>query len=147
MGLPNPPVTQIFLIGPKEKGMCLAKDIFAICKDRGWVPAIFVSEHLTEKIRKQITYPIQRNGVVTFGEESKQVYEEMCSCEVPVKVIRLLGPQEPAPDHIFSYHAQIWKDTEEVSLIVSWMGIIPWLKRSYFCQGVPGSLIPEELEP
>lgn len=147
MGFLNHPVSQIFLIGPKEKGMHLARKLFTVCVERNWVPAIFVSDHLTEGIKKQITYPIPNNGVITFGEESKQVYEEMCRSEVPVKVLRILEPGEPKPERIFSYQRQVWEDAEDVALIASWMGIVQWMSDTYFCIGKPGALTEKELYP
>lgn len=141
------PVKQIFLIGPKEEGMNLAREIFAVCVERNWIPAIFVSENLTERIKKQMTYPIQSNGVITFGEKSEQVYDAICRSEVPIKVMRILEPGEPKPERLFSYQQQIWECTEDIALIVSWMGIVSWMNETYFCIGKPGALTEKELYP
>ncbi len=144
----NPPVHQIYLIGPEKQGKYIACRIFPYCERCNWIPAFFLSERYTKTIEKDIFRERERTGVIAFGGDSKEIYDRLYGDGRQQKVLRLLEPGSPKPPFFFSYQAQIFSypETEkDFRTIASWMGFVPYLKGGRFQAVYPGALHMEEL--
>ena len=148
MGNLNPPVCQIYLVGPKEEGMLFARNLYPICLERKWLPAFFVTNRLGKDIIKCSDSKLLRTGVITFGPESEKIYRRLYGINGGMKVLRLLDAGVPEPKPFFSYQAQIFsypQDSHDYDLIASWMGITPYGDWPDFRAVFPDALTEEKL--
>ncbi|HIZ22500.1 MAG TPA: hypothetical protein IAA21_06855 [Candidatus Blautia faecigallinarum] len=153
MGNINPPVHQIYLVGPEKQGKGIAREIFPYCKACDWIPAFFVAGKYTDEMERRICQGRVRTGVIAFGDDSERVYERLQGEEPyggdrPYKVMRLLKPGETKTFSFFSYQAQIWaypKSEQDFHNIASWLGFVSYLKEGTFRAIYPGALNIQEL--
>ena len=88
----NPPVHQIYLIGPEKQGKSIARRIFPYCERCNWIPAFFISERYTKTIEKDISREGERTGVIAFGRDSEEIYDRLYGEDRQQKILRLLEP-------------------------------------------------------
>ena len=93
----NPPVHQIYLIGPEKQGKSIARRIFPYCERCNWMPAFFISERYTKTIEKDISREGERTGVIAFGRDSEEIYDRLYGEDRQQKILRLLEPGSPDP--------------------------------------------------
>ena len=152
----NPPVHQIYLIGPEKQGMDIARKIFRYCTVCDWIPAFFLAERFTDEVEGELCQRwAPRTGVIAFGDDSERVYERLHGDEEdpygwdsPYKVMRLLKPGEEKTAPFFSYQSQVWSypETEQdFKNIASWLGIVSYLKAGAFRAVCPGAVSIREL--
>lgn len=148
MGLINPPVYQIYLVGPKETGIELARNLYPICLERRWLPAFYVSGCLSEGVVKQVASWALRTGVITFGPGAEESYRRLNRKYTGTKVLRLLDAGAPKPKPFFGYEAQIFsfpQGIHDYDAIANWMGIIPYGDGPDFKAVYPDALMEKEL--
>ena len=145
---PNPPVLRVYLVGPKEEGLKLARAIYAICKERLQVPSFHLSQSLTKKLIRDLYRTVCRTALITFGPKSKEIYERMLREHDWVKVMRILDLGASEPKLEFNYDCQIfpYPDAELLSHLVSWLGIDRRPGVEGFTETLTGALSIEELE-
>ena len=145
---PNPPVLRVYLVGPKDEGLKLARAIYPVCKERQQVPSFHLSRGLTRKLIKELYCPLCRTALLTFGPKSEEIYERMLQEHSWVKVMWILEPGAPEPEPEFNYDHQIfpYPDAEILSCLVSWLGIDRRPGVEGFTETLTGALSIEELE-
>lgn len=153
MGNINPPVHQIYLVGPEKQGKAIARRIYPYCVECDWIPAFFLEGKYTDELERRILWEGSRTGVIAFGDDSGMIYERLhgddpYGGDKPYKVMRLLKPGEPKTVPFFSYQAQIWENPEteqDFHNIASWMGFVHYLNEGTFRAICPGALTFREL--
>ncbi len=152
----NPPVHQIYLVGPEKEGKGIARRIYPYCEACDWIPAFFLEERFTDEIERKLCWEwILRTGVIAFGDDAEWIYERLHGNEDdpygwdrPYKVLRLIKTGEEKPASFFSYQAQVWtypETEQDFKNIASWLGIVSYLKEGTFRAIYPGAVSIWEL--
>lgn len=151
----NPPVHQIYLIGPEKQGRSIARRIYPYCEACDWIPAFFLAERFTDEVEREVCRQRTRTGVIAFGDDSERIYgrlhgdeEDPYGWDKSYKVMRLIKPGEEKPAAFFSYQSQVWSypETEQdFRNIASWLGIVSYLKAGAFRAVCPGAVSAQEL--
>ena len=145
----NDTVCRIYLIGPREQGLALARTLYARCRPLGHAPAFIPAPRLTKKLRRQFHNPLCCTGVLLFGGDAAESYDALLEDHPWIKVLRLLPPDAPPPKVFFSWHEQIFyfpRTEQDFHLLQVWLGLrdpARWPPSRY---AYPGVLTPEELQ-
>ena len=121
---PSSTVERIYLIGPGEQGLALARRLYALCMPLGRAPCFLLAERLTRKLRRQFYAPLCATGVLLFGPDAAANYNALLEEHPWIKVMRLLPIGAPPPDFFFSYHEQIFpypQTEKDFHTIQCWM--------------------------
>ena len=145
----NYTVERIYLIGPREEGLALARRLYALCMPLGRAPCFLLADRLTRKLRRQFYNPLCSTGILLFGEDAAANYDALLEEHPWIKVMRLLPIGAPPPDFFFSYHEQIFpcpQTEKDFHTIQCWMGVDDQAEWPAFEPNFPGALTQEELE-
>lgn len=142
-------VRRIYLIGPREQGLALARTLYARCRPLGHDPAFIPAPRLTKKLRQQFHEPVCCTGVLLFGADAAEGYDALLEDHPWIKVLRLLPPDAPPPEVFFSWHEQTFyfpQAERDVRLLQVWLGLDAPAERPPLPNNCPGALTAEELE-
>lgn len=141
-------VIRIYLVGPREMGLALARTLYARCRPLGHAPYFIPAQRLTKKLRRQLLNPVCPTCVMLFGEHAAEDYDSLLDVHPWVKVLRLVPPDAPKPKIFFSWHEQTFyfpQSDSDFHLLQAWLGLddpAEWPPGSPF----PGALTEEELQ-
>lgn len=122
----NARVKRIYLIGPREEGLALARQLYACCQTPDSAPAFILRDKPDAALREQIFTRLCATALILFGPEAATQYPGLIELHPWVKVLQLLPPGAPEPEFFFSWHEQIfpWPQSDkDHRLVQAWLGL------------------------
>ena len=118
-------VERVFLIGPEEEGLALARRLYAPCEPPDRAPDLLPLPRRDRDFLRQLFDPLCPTGVLLFGKDAAEDYDALLDLHPWVRVLRLLPPDAPPPRPFFSYHEQIFpypQTDRDFRILRGWLG-------------------------